>query len=219
MKHHIKDIFLILLISTVISIVYNILREDGLPFIKKSSEKLQVSDSLLFNNSLILKKTLKDTLKDIDTNDYTLKQDDTKKDTIINKELHTAKQQLDTQKVDIKISNKEKSLNHKEFLTVTYKQMLKIVNSKDFVIIDARRSSQFIAAHIPNAINICPLEEESILMDKIFSLPENKKYIIYCDGGNCDLSHDIANILVNLGFKNVFMYEGGWAEWNKNINT
>jgi rhodanese-related sulfurtransferase len=44
-------------------------------------------------------------------------------------------------------------------------------------------------------------------------LPRDKTYIVYCDGGACDLSHHVAKTLIEFGFKRVFVYRGGWDEW------
>lgn len=99
--------------------------------------------------------------------------------------------------------------------TVTYEQMLKIINSDDFIIIDARSADYFNINKIGNAINIFPYDDETVVMNKIFDLPQDKKIVVYCDGGNCDSSHKIAEILLNFGYDNTYIYSGGWDEWTK----
>jgi len=98
--------------------------------------------------------------------------------------------------------------------TVTYEQMMKIINDDNFVIIDARSQDYYKLSRIGNAINIFPYDEESEVMNKIMDLSVDKTYIVYCDGGNCDSSHRIAEILINFGYK-TFIYSGGWDEWSK----
>jgi len=101
--------------------------------------------------------------------------------------------------------------------TVTYEQMLKILESGtgEFIIVDARNSEYWKKSKIGNSINIFPYEDESNVINKILDLPYDKKIIVYCDGGNCDSSHKIAEMMKNFGLENVFIYSGGWEEWTK----
>ena len=90
----------------------------------------------------------------------------------------------------------------------------KILDSKTAVFIDARRSDQFGEGHIPGALNIYAYEfKENI--GKVGGIPKNKQIVVYCDGGECELSHDLADDLVKFGFTNVLIYTGGWEEWSK----
>ncbi len=50
----------------------------------------------------------------------------------------------------------------------------------------------------------------------MMNLPPNKTIIVYCDGGQCDLSYELAKeFLEVLHYQRVFLYEGGWDEWTK----
>jgi rhodanese-related sulfurtransferase len=101
--------------------------------------------------------------------------------------------------------------------TVTFEQMNKVIesNTGEFIIVDARNSDYWKKSKIGNSINIFPYEDESIVINKILDLPHDKKIIVYCDGGNCDSSHKIAEMMKNFGLENVFIYTGGWEEWTK----
>lgn len=101
-------------------------------------------------------------------------------------------------------------------MTISYEQMLKIIDDERFIIIDARRPEQYEEACIGNAINIFPeYEDELQYVENIFQIPQNKTIIVYCDGGTCDLSHKLAKELLHFGFKTIFIYHGGWEEWSK----
>lgn len=162
-KKRFAEIFVILLFSIIVAIVYNFSLPKPLPLIyhKKITPKLE--DSLLFGDS---SKT--------------------------NNNLEDGK-------------------------TVTYEQMLKIIedNSGEFIIVDARNPEFWGKNRIGNSINIFPYEDDEVVINKILDLPQNKKIIVYCDGGNCDSSHKIAEIMYNFGYENVFIYSGGWEEWIK----
>ncbi|MGI6369883.1 MAG: rhodanese-like domain-containing protein [Ignavibacteria bacterium] len=211
-KKNIKDALIIVLIATIIAIIYNLSRNDSIPFVQMNKEGIVVDDSVLFNtknkdiDSVIHTKNLPiDTTSKIENNQDSI----IKQDTIIKK----TEQELASK--DIK--NKDIDENN-DFLSVSYEQMLKIIESNDFTIIDARHPEQFKKSHIKKAINIYPLDEENIVIEKILSLPSNKTYIIYCDGANCDLSHELAILLRDFGFSKLFLYTGGWNEWSKKRN-
>lgn len=102
-----------------------------------------------------------------------------------------------------------------ENTTVTYKQVLSIIDNPDFFLIDARRPEDYAKGHIGNAINIFPyMEDEYAYEERIFFLPRDKTIIIYCDGGNCDLSDDVYKTIMQFDdFGRVFLYRAGWEEW------
>ncbi|TNE33625.1 rhodanese-like domain-containing protein [bacterium] len=97
--------------------------------------------------------------------------------------------------------------------TVTYEQIKARIDDPNFIIIDARSEEDYAKKHIGNSINIFPHSDESKYFEKIYTLPRDKKFIIYCNGGNCDLSHQVAEDMKIAGFKNIFIYTSGWEEW------
>ncbi len=223
MKINLKEIFVILGISIFLAFFYNAVRDDPVSLIPKSKEELQVSDSILFGNfSYKNQNNINNINRNLDTsaskNSGKLNILDT-----INNKLDSNHFQSDTENKDAQVNIKpllkeSKKGEHTKYLNVTYEQVLKIITSNDFVLIDARRPEQFAKSHIPKAINLFPGEEEEILIGKILSLQQDKTYIIYCDGGNCDLSAELAALLENFGYKRFFLYEGGWDEWSKMQN-
>lgn len=99
--------------------------------------------------------------------------------------------------------------------TITFEQMNQIKDDDRFIIIDARNPENFNTNKIGNPINIFPYADENEVMNKILNLPHDKKIIVYCDGGDCDSSHKIAEILLSFGYNDVYIYTGGWEEWSK----
>ena len=83
------------------------------------------------------------------------------------------------------------------------------------IIIDARDPSEFQTKHIAGAMNI-PFENYDEYVDIINNLNYQDLYIIYCSGGECSLSLDLADILFfDNGFENIFVFEGGLPEWEE----
>ncbi|TAE21149.1 MAG: rhodanese-like domain-containing protein [Candidatus Kapaibacterium sp.] len=99
-------------------------------------------------------------------------------------------------------------------LEIRIDQVEKLLANPDVLFIDARKANEFERGHIGNAINIfTPEFEQSI--PRIIGLPREKPIVVYCGGGACELSHELAAHLVGLGFTRVFVYVGGWNEWEK----
>ncbi len=223
MKKILAEIAIITMVSIAVALIYNELNPNNIPVFPKNKEELRVSDSLLFQNIAENNKNTvpqnfgeisQDTAKKINTFDSV--KTEKKSDSSIKNMIDTAK--IKNEKIDANtiLANTKKS-KHSDYQNVSHSQMLKIVNNYEkFLIIDARRPEQYAAAHIPHAINIFPNDDEQAVVDKILALPSDKTIIIYCDGGNCDLSHHIAGLLENFGFKRFYIYESGWAEWSNN---
>jgi thiosulfate/3-mercaptopyruvate sulfurtransferase len=101
------------------------------------------------------------------------------------------------------------------------------LSNKNVKIVDARSKKEFNGSdvrasrrgHIPSAINIDWQNniENNIFknkkkLSKIYSkIPKNSQIITYCQGGYRAANAFVA--LKILGFKNVKMYLGSWAEW------
>lgn len=83
------------------------------------------------------------------------------------------------------------------------------------LLIDARDNEEFQIKHIKNAINI-PYDYYEEYQNVIDSLDMDFAYIVYCSGGECSLSLDLADYLFEYGFFNMFVYEGGLPEWEEN---
>jgi rhodanese-related sulfurtransferase len=81
--------------------------------------------------------------------------------------------------------------------------------------IDARPATIFAESHIPGAINIYPEELRNHLNDLPIQNMDGL-VVVYCNGGLCELSHELAEQLVGLGFTRVVVYAGGFDEWTAN---
>ena len=86
-------------------------------------------------------------------------------------------------------------------------------DNKTAIFIDSRDQEDYSNGHIKNSINI-PYDYYDEYDEIIDALDENFSYIIYCSGGECSLSLDLADYLYNEKlFDKVFIFEGGWPEW------
>jgi rhodanese-related sulfurtransferase len=196
MNKTLKEVIIILSMATILGLAYNFCSDNPLPLIQESKDGIFVSDSVLFGG---LQKST-DTIKAADS--ISIIKDTTKK---IKNDSNIVK------KDTIKSIRSDDGI-----LQISYNQVIKLLGRNDVVFIDARTPENYQKAHIGKAINIYPYESNEAHIGKIASLDREKTYVVYCDGGSCDLSHDIIKIMLNFGFPRVFLYLGGWEEWINN---
>ncbi len=86
-----------------------------------------------------------------------------------------------------------------------------IKENKDLVIIDVLSPKSYAENHIKGAVNIPynKISEEKVLEQ----LDKNKTYVLYCANKRCKASTGAAKILLKHGFRKVYDYENGLAEW------
>jgi len=89
-----------------------------------------------------------------------------------------------------------------------------LLKSPHLLLIDARIPESYAKGHIAGAINIDGNAAEAEI-PRILQLPQERIVVIYCDGGECELSHHVAETMKKFGFGPIFIYTGGWAEWSK----
>lgn len=98
---------------------------------------------------------------------------------------------------------------------VSYAQVKKLLADPSVMVIDARNEHEFAEGHLPRARNIFAMEFEQYIPELI-GMNKDIRIIVYCGGGQCELSHEVSNNLIGLGFKKVYIYLGGWDDWKKN---
>ena len=84
--------------------------------------------------------------------------------------------------------------------------------NKGVLFIDARDEADYLVGHITNAINI-PFDDFDNHKQKLQTISKNKPVVVYCAGTECDLSILLANLLFDEGYKQVYIFFGGWGEW------
>jgi rhodanese-related sulfurtransferase len=81
----------------------------------------------------------------------------------------------------------------------------------DGVVVDALGPVSFAAAHLPTAVNIPPERVDALAPRRIPDL--DTVVVVYCAGEDCSSSVDVANRLVELGYRDVRHYSGGKRDW------
>ncbi len=112
----------------------------------------------------------------------------------------------------ILISENIISQNYRTVNSVQARDIIKQNEDKEtFVIIDARRKSQYNEGHIPKAINIDPNNPESA--KKLSEMDTSATYLIYCRTRNRIIK--LLKLMHNKGYSNVILMTDGWLVWKQ----
>lgn len=87
----------------------------------------------------------------------------------------------------------------------------RIQRGEEFVLVDALGTISFAGAHLPGATNIPPERVDALAARRIPDL--ETEVVVYCANPKCESSVEVANRLVELGYRNVSHYSGGKEEW------
>jgi rhodanese-related sulfurtransferase len=98
-------------------------------------------------------------------------------------------------------------------IQVQVSMVKRFFDARGALFLDARDPAEYDKGHIPGAIRLTNPEAQSE-PDRLKALPVNgRPTIVYCEGGACEASLDLARFLIESGFKKVMVYMGGYPEW------
>ena len=89
----------------------------------------------------------------------------------------------------------------------------KTLFDKGVVFVDARGEEYFADGHIQNSWNSGFFMELMFKLDSLQSRDDG--VVLYCSDDDCGSSEELANDLYNEGFTKLFVFKGGWLEWNE----
>ena len=183
----------------------------GIPLIREKQELRWAPDSLFNEPSIDSAITPIDSTKILaDISEQEKSNIDSEKK-LKNKEVHNEVVK------ELQIKGQKESENKTEPPAFAEPQAIKLSQAyslfkKGVLFIDARDSSDYLAGHITNSVNI-PFEDFDNYKKKLDQIPKEKPLVVYCAGTECDLSPLLANILFEKGYKQVYVFFGGWVEW------
>jgi rhodanese-related sulfurtransferase len=200
------DIMIILGISTILAFWFNglsnpngisLIREKQVLEIANDDEFEQVNtDSAISSDTLPIKELPKDTLL-------------IKKDSV--KPIPSTQQVTSANDGNNSVEDQGPA----KAKAVNYVQVKKLLADPSVMVIDARNEHEFAEGHLPKARNIFAMEFQQYIPELI-GMNKDIRIIVYCGGGQCELSHELSNNLIGLGFKKVYIYLGGWDDWKQN---
>ena len=103
------------------------------------------------------------------------------------------------------------------FVEITPEQA-RALDDRGALFIDARRTAAYREGHVRGARSIPVWESDAD--DRVKALLEsgrdtNAPIVVYCSGGDCEDSHELAQKLWGITFDAVFVYRDGFPDWQK----
>ena len=84
---------------------------------------------------------------------------------------------------------------------------------KGALLVDARSQESYAEGHLPGAYSL-PLAKVERLLDPFrLQVPADLPLVVYCSGNGCPDAFDLAKRLIAAGYRNVRVFEGGFAAW------
>jgi rhodanese-related sulfurtransferase len=81
------------------------------------------------------------------------------------------------------------------------------------LIVDARSPDLYAMGHIDGAISLPLADIENLLPEFLNRVAEDRVIITYCSGFGCPDSFDLGLRLIESGYRNILVFEGGFPEW------
>jgi rhodanese-related sulfurtransferase len=83
----------------------------------------------------------------------------------------------------------------------------------DAVVLDVRTPAEFHAGHIPGAVNRDMMDRD--FTEKVQSYDRGTPVLLYCRSGN--RSYHAGNVMVKLGFEQVYNLGSGLFDWHQQL--
>jgi rhodanese-related sulfurtransferase len=108
--------------------------------------------------------------------------------------------------------NHQKTSNFSQSKIISAQELKnKLDTQPDMILINVLNQETYIDCHITGSINI-PLNQ---LLETVASWDKDKEIVVYCAQTTCDASDKAYDLLQEMGFSHIFLYQGGIKEWFK----
>lgn len=202
-----KKIFGILIGSFVLGLVINYFNPEGIPLIREKVELKWAPDSLFLDLDKSTPVSIDDSLSlEISEVDKEKGLENTKLKEVVEEETEPI-----TSEPKKIIDEIKETIAFTEPKAITLDQAYTLFN-RNVIFVDARDEADYLAGHITNSINI-PFDDFDNHKQKLELLSKEKSMVIYCGGTDCDLSILLGNLLFEQGYKQVYIFFGGWFDW------
>ena len=98
-------------------------------------------------------------------------------------------------------------------VVITLAEATKYCESRSATFVDARSAQRFAMGHVPGAMNIPSSDFDKGYERNGPRLPKDGKIVVYCESASCDQAEDVANKLLQKGFRKVLHFKDGWLVW------
>lgn len=183
-----KVILFIVIISSAIGFVYNVLNPKGISLIKE--ERVLIFDEDENSDSTDLLESR--------PNEIPLQKTD---DDNISPGINSI----------IEESNNQTPEPFKEPVAIRLSRAYQLFQ-QGILFIDSRSKEEYADGHIKGAVNI-PFYESDKYEEVLAKIDKNQIVVTYCSGADCDTSILHGDELFEKGYKRVYIFYGGWNDW------
>jgi rhodanese-related sulfurtransferase len=100
-------------------------------------------------------------------------------------------------------------------MIISLEEARKFFEMRGATFIDARHEEQYLEGHIEGALSLPWDSFDDYFVEIVDQLDPARPIITYCDGETCDLSHELALFLKDIGFDDSRVLVNGWSRWLK----
>jgi rhodanese-related sulfurtransferase len=93
---------------------------------------------------------------------------------------------------------------------------MRLYHENQAIFADARHAADYEAGHIKGALHLFPADQDAWLPDLVSTTDTRIAIVSYCDGEDCHLATELAELLYLNGFENVYYLKNGWTQWREN---
>jgi len=91
------------------------------------------------------------------------------------------------------------------------------IHIRDYLWVDDRSHERYEISHIENAFSFDETHPDEDLIELRRVFRDYKKIVVYGEGAGSDRALRVARLLKKeLGIKDIYLLEGGWATWPRN---
>lgn len=80
--------------------------------------------------------------------------------------------------------------------------------------VDARDAEAYAETHLPGAVSLPLIDFEGQSSVFFEQVPRSTTLVVYCSGYGCPDSFDLSVLLLEAGYRDVRLFEGGLPEWS-----
>ena len=99
---------------------------------------------------------------------------------------------------------------------ISFDEFTVLKEDQNVILLDARNPDYYSESHIPNALNLPAHRFEEFYPRLKDSFSDDTIIITYCEGYNCTLGDELAELLFAAGHSQIRVYGGGIEEWINN---
>lgn len=226
MRSSFIKIIAILFFAVALALLFNYLQPDGISLFNENTNNASSIDKSLYSPPSQNDKSqpeMRDTVKQdlnkkaVEKNRVQINEDilpayNYKNDSTLSSSDNTEMPDAGNISGDVNLNNLTKDVFNQPRL-ISLSQAYELYREK-ILFVDARDPEEYEDGHIAGAVNL-PLFHMEKYMGNLSSVDKNEPIVTYCEGADCDMSIRLGNELFSKGYKKVFVFFGGWEEWQK----